>query len=110
MNQHLEATITIPIPADSILVKRVEYEQLKKQELSGVYWSMKDLEARTNRKSEWLKEHILYRPRFREKLDAANGGFVYYPRCRGETWSFQAVRMAEFLDRYFGEIFELEGR
>ena len=103
--QKLAVNLSIPIPSDSILIKKVELEKLKRQELSGVYWNMRDLEQRTNRSADWLKKHVLYNPRFREKLDAECGGFVYYPKTRGETWAFQASRMAEFLDHNFQNIF-----
>jgi phage pi2 protein 07 len=107
--QQLNVNLTIPIPAGSVLISKVELEELKRHELTGVYWSMKDLEARTNRKSEWLKEHILFRPRFKKVLDSETGGFVYYPKARGQTWSFQASRMSEFLEKHFAEIFADKG-
>lgn len=106
MQQQLEVALTIPIPADSVLISKIELEQLKQQELKGVYWNMKDLEERTKRKSEWIKEHILFPTRFRKLLDADYGGFVFYPKTKGQTWVFQANRMAEFLDRNFHHIFK----
>lgn len=104
--QQLEVNLSIPIPADSVLIKKVELEELKRNELAGVYWSMKDVEERTGKKHEWIKENILYPYRFRKVLDSENGGFVYYPKGRGQTWSFQASKMAEFLDKHFAEIFK----
>lgn len=106
MNQQLNISLSIPIPAESILISRVELEELKKQELAGVYWSMKDLELRTNKKSEWIKENILYPARFRKILDIDNEGFVFYPKSKGQTWSFQAVKMSDFLDKHFNQIFK----
>jgi len=66
---------------------------------------MKDLEKRVNRKSEWIKENILYPTHFKKVLDAENGRFVFYPRSKGQTWSFQASKMAKFLDENFDRIF-----
>ncbi|MGE6379519.1 DUF771 domain-containing protein [Peribacillus muralis] len=103
--QHLEVNITIPIPKDSVLIKKVELEELKKVELTGVYWNMRDLENRTKRKSEWLKEHVLFPSRFRKVLDSELGGFVFYPKSKGQTWVFQASKMAIFLDKHFQQIF-----
>ena len=103
--QQLNVSLTIPIPKDSILIKKVEYEQLKENELTGVYWTMKDLEKRIGKKAAWIKENILFEPRFKKRLDVEQGGFVYYPRNQGEHWSFKAKEMAEFLDKYFSEIF-----
>ncbi|WP_054028611.1 DUF771 domain-containing protein [Bacillus sp. FJAT-28004] len=106
MEQRLNVQITIPIPSDSVLISKVELDELKKTELSGVYWTMKDIEARINRKSEWIKENILFPSKFRKFLDVDQGGFVFYPKVKGQTWSFQASKMAEFLDKRFNQIFK----
>lgn len=104
--QQLTVQLSIPIPADSVLISRVELEDLKRNELIGVYWTMKDLENRIGRKNEWVKENILYPSRFRKILDIEHGGFVFYPKAKGQNWSFHAPKMAEFLDKYFTEIFK----
>lgn len=103
--QHLNVQLSIPVPADAVLISRVEWEELKRNELTGVYWAMKDLEKRINKKSEWIKENILYPSRFRKELDIEHGGFVFYPKIQGQNWSFQATRMAEFLEKRFNTIF-----
>lgn len=103
--QQLSVNLTIPIPSDSVLISKVELQELKQQQLVGVYWSMKDLETRINRKHEWIKENILYPPKFRKFLDVDNGGFVFYPKTKGQTWSFQASKMATFLENNFRRIF-----
>lgn len=105
MHQQLSVNLTIPIPSDSVLISKVELQELKQQQLVGVYWSMKDLEARINRKHEWIKENILYPSKFRKILDVENGGFVFYPKTKGQTWSFQASKMAAFLENNFPRIF-----
>lgn len=104
--QQLTVKLSIPIPEDSILISKVELEQLKQNELAGKYWNMKDLEERIGKKSEWIKEHILYQPRFRKILDAEHGGCVYYPNIQGQAWTFLASGMASFLDTYFHQIFK----
>lgn len=103
--QQLRVNLSIPIPEGYVLVTKVELEELQGEKLSGVYWSMKDLEQRVGKKHEWIKENILYPSKFREKLDVKNGGFVYYPEVVGEKWTFQASKMAKFLDENFDLIF-----
>jgi phage pi2 protein 07 len=103
--QKLKAEIVVEIPNDMILVTKVEYKELKQKELSGVYWNMKDLEKRINKKSEWIKENVLYPTRFRKTLDVETGGFVFYPKSKGQTWAFQAIKMAKFLDGNFHKIY-----
>lgn len=103
--QQLEVSLSIPIPEDMVLIKKVKLKELEQAVLLGVYWNMKDLEARTNKKSEWIKEHILYPTKFKKVLDVDQGGFVYYPKVRGQNWAFQATKMTEFLEKNFNRIF-----
>lgn len=105
MQQTLNVELSIQIPSDRIMIRKAELEELKREQLAGVYWSMKDLEKRINKKQDWIKENILYPPRFRKILDSENGGFVFYPKSQGQVWSFQASKMAEFLDKHFRQIF-----
>lgn len=103
--QQLDVSISIPIPQDKVLISRVELKELKDNQLLGVYWNMKDLENRVGRKQDWIKENVLYPSHFRNILDIEKGGFVYYPKSRGQNWTFQANKMAQFLDKYFNKIF-----
>ena len=103
--QELNVNLSIPIPSDSILISKVELEELKKEQLSGVYWTMRDLEKRMGKKHQWIQKHVLLPPRFKKILDSENGGFVYYPKASGQAWSFQAKEMAQFLDKNFNKIF-----
>lgn len=102
----LQVQLSIPIPSDTVLITKLEYTNLKQQELLGQYWTMKDLEKRTNKKSEWIKENILYPSRFKKILDVKNNGFVFYPNSKGQNWSFNATKMALFLEKYFADIFK----
>ncbi|QGH32585.1 DUF771 domain-containing protein [Gracilibacillus salitolerans] len=104
--QQLDVNLTIPIPSDQVLISKIELQQLRESSLVGVYWNMKDLENRVGRKQDWIKENILYPSQFRKKLDIENGGFVYYPKSRGQNWTFQANKMSQFLDKYFNQIFQ----
>lgn len=103
--QQLNVNLSIPIPSDSILISKVELEELKKESLAGVYWSMKDLEKRMNKSGKWIRDNVLYPSRFKKVLDSENGGCVYYPQSQGQSWSFQAIGMAKFLDENFNRIF-----
>ncbi|RDW21011.1 DUF771 domain-containing protein [Oceanobacillus arenosus] len=104
--QQLTVNVSIPIPDDKVIISKVELEELKQEQLIGVYWNMKDLQKRINKSDRWIKDNILYLPKFKRILDTENGGFVYYPKNQGQTWSFQANRMAEFLDKNFSRIFQ----
>src|SRR5699024_2779959 len=105
MSQQLNVSLNIPVPSDQVLINKVELQELKQQSLTGQYWNMKDLEQRTNRKQEWIKENILITSRFRTKLNSEMCGFVLYTQSKGQTWSCQANQMAEFVDKRFSIIF-----
>lgn len=106
MQQQLKVNLSIPVPEQYVLISKVELEELKQESLMGMYWTMKDLEQRINKKHEWIKENILYPSKFKQTLDVKNGGFVYYPEVQGEKWSFLATKMAEFLEENFQVIFK----
>lgn len=55
--QTLDVSLSIPIPSNMVLITRTYYEELKDEQLHGVYWSMKDLENRNGKKQLWLKEN-----------------------------------------------------
>ncbi|RPJ97255.1 DUF771 domain-containing protein [Rummeliibacillus sp. TYF005] len=103
--QQMQVNLTIPVPEDYVLVNKIELEELQQEKLTGCFWSMKELEKRTNKKQEWLKEKLLYQPRFKKVLDVENGGFVYYPKKSGEKWAFLASKMSKFLEDNFYLIF-----
>ena len=103
--QQITAEVVINIPNNYVLVKKAEFEELQQQRHEGKYWSMKDLEQRINRDQKWIKEKILMNPKFRRQLDVDLGGFVFYPEINGEKWSFQASKMAQFLEDNFYGIF-----
>ena len=95
LEQLLDVSLSIPIPADKILISRVELQELREQSLSGVYWNMKDLEKRQRAKASGLKKT------FYTQVGSANfrfskRGFVFYPQAKGQNWSFQASKMAAF--------------
>ncbi|SER94382.1 Prophage pi2 protein 07 [Gracilibacillus ureilyticus] len=103
--QNLQVQLKFQVPEDYVIIKKVELEELKRNELEGKYWTMRDLENRINRKQEGIKENVLYPSEFKEILNVENGGFVYYPKARGQLWSFQATKMAKFLENHFIDIF-----
>lgn len=106
--QQLNVNLTIPVPGDYVMISKIELEELERDSLFGLYWTMKDLEKRTGRKIEWLKSNLLFVPQFKKVLDVNNGGFVYYPQAKGQAWSFQAQKMATFLNDNFQKIFKEE--
>ncbi len=105
MKQTLDVSLSIPIPEGMVIISEMKLRELEEKSLEGVYWSMKDLEMRINRKQEWIKRNILLNPKFKKKLDVDYGGFVFYPDRPGQAWSFQANEMAKFLDDNFRSIF-----
>lgn len=108
--QQLQVNLTIPVPEGYVMVKKVELEELKQESLSGICWTMQDLESRIKKKRDWIKDNVLFPSKFRKILDTENGGFVYYPKGIGEKWSFHAMKMANFIDENYSSIFGYEGK
>lgn len=102
--QQLNLNVTVQIPEGYVIIEKCELEELQKNQLEGVYWSMQDLQIHVNRKQDWIKENILYIPKFKQILDASLGGFVFYPSKKGQPWSFHAKKKMKFLDENFSEI------
>jgi len=105
MEQKLKVELEIKIPENYVLITKVEYKELQHDLLVGRYWTMQDLENQIGKKQVWIKENILYPPKFKKQLDVLQGGFVYYPKAKGEKWSFHATKMANFLEENFYKIF-----
>lgn len=105
MDQKLKVELEVIIPDEYVLITKIEYEELQHDRLAGRYWTMADLENRIGKKQVWIKENILYPTKFKKQLDVMLGGFVYYPKAKGEKWSFHATKMAQFLDDNFYQIF-----
>lgn len=107
MEQRFKIELEVKIPNAYVVITKVEYEELQHDRLVGRYWTMQDLENQIGKKQVWIKENILYPSKFKEQLDVSVGGFIYYPKAKGEKWSFQATKMAKFLDDNFYKIFNL---
>lgn len=105
MEQKFKVELEIKIPDEYVLITKVEYEELLHVRLTGRYWTMQDLESQIGKKQIWIKKKILYPSKFKAQLDVSVGGFVYYPKAKGEKWSFHATKMAKFLDDNFYKIF-----
>src|SRR5690625_4822415 len=106
--KELEIDLKVTITDDYVLLERVEYLRLKENEKErekAKWLRMADLEKRVVKSHDWIRDNILLEPAFRNILDSESVGFVVYPRTRGEKWVFQAIKMSEFLEDNFKEIF-----
>lgn len=102
--QKLKVELEIKVPSEYIMISKVEYEQMQKEQLLGRAWTMDDLEERTGRGQLWLKSNLLYVPKFKEQLK----DIVHYPNVQGEKWAFKANEMAQFLNNNFHLIYGSE--
>jgi phage pi2 protein 07 len=105
INQSLEVTLTIPIPADMVLIKKVEYAELKEKTEEGKWWRIENVLEHTTMKRDWVDKNILKKPKWRKILDSENGGCCIYPNTT-EPYVFIADDMKKFLKKYFQDIFK----
>ena len=103
MRQVLEIELAVPIPSDSILIKRAEYEEMEKDSLKGRQYKLKDLSARTGISTGELTR-LFDKPRVKMLANVENGGFVVYPEKQGSPYLFLASRTIEFIDTHFPEL------
>ncbi|MDI7740571.1 DUF771 domain-containing protein [Lysinibacillus fusiformis] len=90
MQQQLSVNLTIPIPSDSVLITKAELEELNQSKYDGVYWTMKDVEIRVGKKSDWIKERILYPPNLRKKLDVNFGEQIEH--IFNISWDMKSIK------------------
>lgn len=81
---------------------QAEVQKLIRAEM--VWWHMDDLRAKTGKSQNWLKDNILYQPRFRKELET----FAHFPEAQGDKWCFIADKMEQFLKLHFRDIFVQE--
>lgn len=103
MKQLLEIELAIPIPSDSILVKRAEYEDMQKDSLKGRQFKLKDLSKRTGISTGELTK-LFDKPRIKKMVDVEKGGFVVYPEKQGSPYLFLASKTIEFIDTHFPDL------
>lgn len=108
--QQLKIQANILIPEEYCIIKKCELELLKAKTEEKTIWNMHDLEKRLSKRNEWIKEKLLYNPLFKNQLDSFNGGPVFYPTSRGESWAFLALEMQQFIETHFHTIFTNGGK
>lgn len=99
MIQELKTNITIQIPENYVLVKKVEYEELNAMANNTYADGMSWLIEQTGIKSPGqLKEKILYP--YRSELE----DFISYPERTGEVWRFNTMPMKKWLQENFKKV------
>ncbi|MCM6842256.1 DUF771 domain-containing protein [Lactococcus lactis] len=105
MEQTLEvqATISVLIPEDKILVDKVEYQELKEKDFDG--WVGMDVFIEKSNRSIPTVSKVLRKPDLRKRIAVENGGWVYYPNGKGDNWSFRFKEMMDFINKEFYQKF-----
>lgn len=98
MKQFLE--VKIEVPDTHVVIPKEVYEQLRKQELTGQYYTIKDLVNLTGKSKSWLYDNLLNNPYHRKDIRK----FTHYPKGKGDRWLFKATGLREYLENEFLEI------
>lgn len=96
--------VEIIIPANFVLISKIEHERLHEEADIGRWWTLQDVLDRTNRSRDWFKKNILFHPRYKKKIDVKNGGFVKYPSGGRDSYLFLPSKTKEFLENNFAEL------
>lgn len=100
MQQQLNATINIP--SDFILITKIEYEQLLKNNNEGKFISLKELGEHLDCSPQWLKENLLFNPRYKKDLEQ----FIHYPTASGEKYKIHMKKAFQYFDEHSISIFD----
>lgn len=92
--------VKISIPETHVLISVDEYNDLKERELTGKYYTIKDLVNLTGKSESWLYDNLLNNPYRRRDIRK----FTHYPKGKGDRWLFKATGLREYLENEFLEI------
>lgn len=99
-NQNLKVSLSIPIPEDLVLITKIEYDELTKDNLRGRKFNLQELSERTGISKNMIKD-LFDKPRVRKIADVEKGGFVAYPMNPGSPYLFLASKTIDFIDSNF---------
>ena len=87
--QTIEASVSIKIPEEYVLVKRTELQELKDETERGVTWGLADMkrELHIPKSLPWIREAVL-KPN-RQEIDRKNGGWCVFGEGTGHRYSVQ---------------------
>ncbi|WP_332237887.1 DUF771 domain-containing protein [Sporolactobacillus sp. KGMB 08714] len=83
-------------------IKRLLQEEIENQK---VWWHLDDVRISTGKSTNWIKDNILYQPKFKQELEK----FTHFPSNSGDKWCFLAQPMYDFLSKHFPDFFEKVG-
>lgn len=106
MSQVLKLKVDVTIPPDSVLVSKVEYEELQEADSFGRVCDLTKFANLLGKTERWASKCILNNPIFKRKIDVKNGGFVYYPETSGQSFSILEDEARKFIKNNFKTIFE----
>lgn len=89
--------VKIPIPDTHVIIPKEVYEDLRDQELTGQYYTLKDLSNLTGKSRTWLYENLLDNPHRMDQMKE----FTHFPQGSGDKWLFKATELRKFLESNF---------
>lgn len=98
MTQTLQ--VSIEIPETHVMLTMDEYEEYKKLELKGKYFSLNQLAKRIGRSEDWIKKYIIDNPRNRKQIEE----FSKFSNGKGTGYMFHAEKMLDWLDLHFKDV------
>lgn len=102
----MQQTLTIPVqlPDDVHVITTSEYDRLAAYQTTGRMWSLKELQAWTNKGADWLKDNIIYSPKYADTVREwrrhkylTGGGY-------GSKFHFKASVITEWLEAHWEEL------
>ena len=98
MQQTLQ--VSIVIPETHVMLSIDEYQEYKKLELKGKYFTLSQLAERIGRSEEWIKKYIINNPRNRRQIES----FSQFSTGKGTGYMFHAEKILDWLDVNFEQV------
>ncbi|WP_105995741.1 DUF771 domain-containing protein [Staphylococcus agnetis] len=92
--------VSISIPETHVMLSLEEFQEYKKLELKGKYFTLAQLAERIDRSEAWIKNHVIENPRNRRQIEK----FSKFSTGKGTGYMFHAEKILEWLDNNFEEV------
>lgn len=92
--------VKVEVPETHVVIPKELYEQLRNQELTGQYYTIKDLVNLIGKSESWLYDNLLNNPYRRREIRS----FTHYPNGKDDRLLFKETALRKYLENEFLEI------
>lgn len=94
------SNLELSIPDDMVVIPKAELDRLWENELAGRMWGIADVAKRLSVSDKWVRNEILYNPRFKLEIENLKLQGVVIKGPGTSPWRFQASKFGPWLDNH----------